>query len=342
MPRDRTAPARRIAIVVVAACVLTGVLVSGPVGASAAAPLAWTRWQHVPGVLDAVGPRSDGSLVVAAGGRLFQLNPATGERHPFAAGYTGAGGEEPYLALSSGLPVAGAGCTFARDDLFVLQLKPAGSVLRVDSTGQVHTFADVDGVDSLNGIAFDTTGRFGHRLLVTRTNNGVTAVLAIDCRGRVRTITATAPAMEGGIAVAPASFGRFAGQLIAPDEFSGRILAVAPSGRVHLVVRSGLPAGQDIGVESAGFVPRAFSARWSALLADRATPGNPHPGDDQILTLSGRTLLGAGVRPGDLVVAGEGGAQTVVVRCRKRCTVKHFADGPPIAHAEGHIVFAPR
>jgi hypothetical protein len=50
--------------------------------------------------------------------------------------------------------------------------------------------------------------------------------------------------------------------------------------------------------------------------------------------------LRAGVRPGDLLVASEGGAQTVAVRCRARCSVKHVADGPSVAHAEGHIAFA--
>ena len=142
--------------------------------------------------------------------------------------------------------------------------------------------------------------------------------------------------------VAPAGFGRFAGQLIAPDEGSGRILAVAPSGRVRLVAASGLPAGGDIGVESVGFVPPDFTSRGSADVADRVSPGNPHPGDDAILAVSGRALFRAGVRRGDLLVATEGGAQTVAVRCRRKCSVRHVADGPAIAHAEGHLVFVRR
>ena len=59
-----------------------------------------------------------------------------------------------------------------------------------------------------------------------------------------------------------------------------------------------------------------------------------------ILRLGGRSILRAGVLPGDLIVAGEGGAETVAVRCRATCSVKHFADGQSVAHAEGHIVFA--
>jgi hypothetical protein len=146
--------------------------------------------------------------------------------------------------------------------------------------------------------------------------------------------------MEGGIAVAPSAFGLFAGQLIAPDEATGRILAIAPNGRTSLVANSGLAHGGDIGVESAGFVPPDFGPGWSAYVADRASPGNPHPDDDAILALDGATLLNAGLGPGDLLVASEGGAQTVAVRCRTTCSVTHFADGPAAAHVEGHIAFA--
>ena len=102
---------------------------------------------------------------------------------------------------------------------------------------------------------------------------------------------------------------------------------------------SGLASGGDIGVESAGFVPARFGSRGSAFLADRGTPGNPHPGTDSILRLAGEALVGAGVRSGDLLVATEGGADTIAVHCRRACTVHRIADGPAVAHAEGHIVF---
>jgi hypothetical protein len=224
----------------------------------------------------------------------------------------------------------------------VYALEPQGrpGVIAIDGAGRARRVVDLPGAGLLNGIAFDTTGRFGHRLLVTATESGRTTVFAVDCRGRARTITRAAPALEGGIVVAPRGFGRFAGDLIAPDELSGRILAIAPSGRARLVANSGIAHGQDIGVESAGFVPRGFGAGWSAFVADRVSAGNPHPGDDAILSLDGRTLLRAGVRPGDLLVASEGGAQTVAVRCHATCSVTHFADGPPAAHVEGHIIFA--
>jgi hypothetical protein len=51
------------------------------------------------------------------------------------------------------------------------------------------------------GIAFDATGYFGRKLLVTASNHAETSVLAIDCTGGVRVITSHAPTMEGGIGV---------------------------------------------------------------------------------------------------------------------------------------------
>jgi hypothetical protein len=236
--------------------------------------------------------------------------------------------------------VPGARCRFPRNSVYALEPRGRPGVIAVGAAGRARRFAKLPGAGLLDGIAFDSIGRFGHRLLVTRFKSGRTSVFAVDCRGRVRTITRKAPRMEGGIGVAPSAFGLFAGQLIAPDEATGRILAIAPSGRTSLVANSGLAHGGDIGVESAGFVPPDFGPGWSAYVADRASPGNPHPGDDAILALDGATLLNAGLGPGDLLVASEGGAQTVAVRCRTTCSVTHFADGPAAAHVEGHIAFA--
>jgi hypothetical protein len=145
--------------------------------------------------------------------------------------------------------------------------------------------------------------------------------------------------MEGGIAVAPASFGRYGGDLVAPNETSGRVFAVAPDGTVATLAVSGLPHGRDIGVESAGFVPPGFGASDAAYMADRYTKGNPHPGTNSVLRLPGSELIKAGVRPGDLLVATEGGARTIAVRCANSCTVRYIADGPAVSHGEGHIVF---
>jgi hypothetical protein len=160
-----------------------------------------------------------------------------------------------------------------------------------------------------------------------------------DPDDRVRAVSAHTPAMEDGIAVAPASFGGYGGDLVAAGEASGRIFAVAPDGAVVTLAASGLPRGGDIGVESTGFVPPGFGARDAAYLADRYSRGNRHPGTNSILRLPGAELVEAGVRAGDLLAATEASARSIVVRCGHGCTVRYIAIGPDITHAEGHIAF---
>jgi hypothetical protein len=92
-----------------------------------------------------------------------------------------------------------------------------------------RSFAALPAGSVPNGIKFDEVGRFGHRLLVTAeltvppmsTRSAAGAACARSWSG--------APRVEGGIAVAPGSFGRHAGQLIAPDEVGGR--TATPSSR---------------------------------------------------------------------------------------------------------------
>ena len=64
-----------------------------------------------------------------------------------------------------------------------------------------------------------------------------------------------------------------------------------------------------------------------------------HPGVDSILCLPGQELINAGVRTGDLLIATETSARTIVVRWPSSCTARYIADGPAITHAEGHIAF---
>jgi len=347
VPRHIEAPPWRRAGLRTAAVVVVIVLgISGCTGTSStpqnpALPAHWSLFLHVPGVVDVTAPRTDRQPVVAAMGRLSILSP----RHnlsPFAQGadgYVTAPGPEPYVALASTAAVAGAGCSFNQDDIYALEPNNRPGVVRVDGTGRAGRFADLPGGLLPDGIAFDDVGRFDHRLLVTATAQNETVLFALDCLGAVTTLTAHAPRMEGGIAVAPDSFGSFAGDLVAPDEQSGRIFAIDPAGHATTLAKSGLPSGGDIGVESAGFVPPAFGPSVVAYVADRRSPGNPHPGTDSILELSGTDLARASVHAGDLLMASEGGAQTIVVQCHASCTVRHIADGPRTTHAEGHITF---
>ncbi|MGA9856853.1 MAG: hypothetical protein WBQ18_03270 [Solirubrobacteraceae bacterium] len=296
----------------------------------------WTARRYVRGVVDLSAPRPSGEIVVAARGRLDTLAP-TGALTPFAAAYAAPPGLEPYIVLSPGIADSVARCAYDTGAIYALRLAHGDGVTEVTAGGRVRRFAALPSRGLENGITTDGSGRFGHRLLVTAVVAGRTTVFAIDCRGRVQVLTRTAPRVEGGIAVAPMSFGRFGGDLIAPDELTGRIWAIGPDGSATLLARSRLARGQDVGSESEGFVPAGYR---DALVADRRTVGNRHPGDDLILGLSHTALRAAGVRAGDLLVVSEGGAQTIAVRCRSSCRVAHIADGPRIAHIEGHVVFS--
>lgn len=297
----------------------------------------WAEYRHLNGVLDLAGPLRDGEYVVSAGGRLFLFRPAGDVLTPFARGPGGyrSVSNEPYLTVAA--DAAGSGCAFSRDQVFALETSgKIPSVLMVDRTGRSHPFASLPAGQFLSGIAFDVTGQFGHRLLVTSSRNGNSTVWAIDCGGHATGIASIPAPVEGGLAVAPAVFGAFGGDLIAADEGNGLVYAVTAAGHVSVLATSGIPHGGDIGVESPGFVPLGFTA---AYLADRYSgPKNKHPGDNYLLRLSAADLTRTGVRPGDLLVAAEGGALTIDVRCAAACTVRFIADGPPIAHGEGHLI----
>jgi hypothetical protein len=327
------------------AILVLGILAVGCGGAAArlislARPAALARWIgyiRANSPIDVVGPRADGKLVVATDGRLRLLS-LSGRLQPFAPAYDVGPGPEAYVALASaGRP----GCSFGADAVYVISFAKPRGLLAVTAKGHARPFATLKAPGLIDGIAFDDTGRFGYRLLVATTSGPYTTVDAVDCHGRVRVITTKAHRVEGGIAVAPASFGRFGGDLIESDELGGGIYAVTPGGSNLLVAQSGVPHGGDTGVESEAFLPAR--GRFTALLADRLTPGNPHPGDNVLLRVSSAALLAAGARPGDLLDATEGGAKTVAVNCRARgCVVRHVANGPAIAHPEGHIAIVPR
>jgi hypothetical protein len=243
--------------------------------------------------------------------------------------------------MSPGLAPDGASCRFEKDEVVALDLqsKPSG-VLRVDATGKVTPLAAVPQAATLTGITFDTTGRFGHRLLVIGPPvNNQTVVAAISCDG-TESVVATVPVtLEGGVTVAPADFGAFGGQLIAANELDGNIYAISPSGQLSVVVATGVPFGQDTGVESLGFVPA--DGPGALFLADRITAGT-FPGSDHVLRITGEPLAALGLQPGELVGAAEGGGSVVAVRCATTCAARTVIPTAPTPHGEGRLVVAGR
>jgi hypothetical protein len=316
------------------------VLASCGADAAPAQPVTWASVQPAPGVVDVAGPRSDGRLVAAVGGglELFGGSGLTPFTSSSGAGAYAPSAGESYLAVTPKVRLPKSRCSFHRDAVFAIGDNP-DRIVRIARNGAASDFAVLPS-PFLSGITFDRVGTFGHRLLVTGTANGQTTLYAIDCRGRSRILTNHGPLVEGGIEVAPRSFGRFAGRLIALEEGRGAIYAFKPGGSATTVATPSLPTGPDVGVEALGFVPR-LKASGDAFLADRGGQANPHPGTDSILRLTASELGSADVRAGDLLVATEAGAETVVVRCRKGkgCQVRGIGHGPSVTHAEGHIAF---
>jgi hypothetical protein len=327
---------------------IAGALVALSASALAGAAPAVGQWRlllKVPGIVDVAGPLADGRLVLSSTHGLFLLRPG-GTAQPFAngpGGYT-AGGGEPYIALAAGSRVWGvSGCSFESGDVYALDAGSAPGVVRVRPNGQASRFLDLPAGVFPSGIAFDRFGRFGYRLLVSATtdNNTRTTLYAIDCLAHASVIAQGGPHVEGGIVVAPPSFGQFGGRLIAADETTGHIYAFGRDGTVKLVADSGLPAGGDIGVEALGFVPSRLGSGAAVYFSDLGAPGSPTQGDDALLVLRGQDLTQASLRSGELVGAAEGGGATIAVSCAASCSVRRVADGPPATHGEGHLTFVP-
>jgi hypothetical protein len=331
---------RAAAVLVVGSASL---LVAGASSGRPGVDIRWRQFAHVPGAVDVAGPRADGRMVVAARAGLFLLR-RDGSLSPFARGangYVPARGEA-YIALAEARRLPQSGCSFRRDDVYALAPVDQPGVTLIERTGRARRFVRLPAGSFLSSIAYDGVGRFGNRLLVTAIIGGKTTLYAVDCLGRSRVLVSGAARVEGGSAVAPRSFGRFGGRLIAVDELTGSIYAFDAQGRVRLVARPKLPTGQDTGVESVGFVPSGFSRRGAAYVGDLGAPGSPTVGTDSVLSLSGNQLAHAGVRAGDLLVATEGGGVTIAVRCLIRCVVRRIGRALDATHGEGHIAVASR
>jgi hypothetical protein len=306
--------------------------------AAAWATGAWTQALKLNQAVDLSRPLAGGGIIVDATNGLGVLRPGK-PLAPFAPGYMSSGGDEPYMVVSPAH--SHRGCSFGKERVYVLRLAPPTGVIAIDRGSSISQFAalPVSPTGSETGITFDEVGRFGYRLLVVVTEGIESALYAIDCHGRASTLAQHMPKIEGGMEVAPKGFGRFGGYLIAPDEVSGHVYAIPPDGRGEVLTVPPLQIGSDVGVESVGFVPPRFGGRWRALIADRVTPDNPHPGDGVILGIRGAQLIHAGVKPGDLLAVTEGSAQTATVRCHRICHAWPVATGPAIAHPEGHLTF---
>jgi hypothetical protein len=319
---------------------LAAIAVAIPSSASAVA--VWKKFQKAGRVND-IQVRSDRRLVISSAGRLFLVDRKAKEkfpkRHRHGKIYNFPNpGVEPYIAMA---PFSA--CGFRGGDLFAMLGKPQ-RIARINPAGRLFPFLSMPPNLDVSGITFDNVGHFQYRLLVTARDRAAatTDVYAIGCGSVVTRIATGLPRIEGGLAVAPASFGQYAGDLLGADEGNGNVYAVDPSGMLTTIAIPNAPDGGDIGVESLGVVPPGLGKRSAAFLSDRKTPGNVAPGNGNIMRAKWRSLQAAGVVAGDVLVATERGAFTFALKppCTPMCSSVLVAIGPANAHVEGHIVFS--
>jgi hypothetical protein len=269
-------------------------------------------------VVDVVGPRPDGTLVAAAGGRLHLVDPGTGSVTPFGSAAAS------HIAMAPGRDVAGSGCRFEAGEIYALE---QGAISRVSLDGASSRFVEPPAVDRLTGIAFDVEGRFGNQLLVAGRKAGRTVLFSIDCRGRLRTLTENAPPMEGGMEVAPQLFGNHGGDLLGADENSGDVVFIRYDGTSGVLIRPELPAGPDIGIGSVGFTPPGFIGRGGTAYV---------AGTDALWRVTAESFSQVRIDENDLIVTSAAGGKTAVVRCRATCRTFPFGDAAG-AQINGHV-----
>ena len=322
--------------------VVCSLLVTSSVASAAPALGTWRAVAKVPGILDVVGPRGDGRLVLATHGGLFLMRPG-GSPVPYARGpqgYAGSPGES-YIALGTGRRVRGAGCAFGRDVVFVLDPDATPGVVRIDRSGRSSRFVDLPAGHPdrdhdrhrrplrLSPPRHVVHGRANHapRIRLPRPGPGCRSWRSVR-RGRHRSGT---PHLRPLRRHADCRLrDNRADLLLWPRRSCSRCRRIGTSSRRGHRGRVG------------GLRPDEARSRGAAYLADMGAPGAPTSGSDSLLILAGTNLSRVNLRSGELVVATEAGAKTIAVRCARRCTVRRVADCPTVAHAEGHITFVRR
>ena len=301
------------------------------------APPAAGRVRHLPGVVDLAGPRGDGSFSRRRPGGCSSWPRRRAEpvRPRARGGYQTARGTEPYLVMVNGVSAStGPLCVHRGHRLRHPAWRPASGHHRSTRAGRARRFASLAARAARCPVSRSTLpGGSGKGRRSWGESGGKTTVFGIGCDGRLATVTAWRPA-GGRRHRRGACYARRVRRLSHRADRDQRPgVAASLAGKFVILVPVRPACWCDIGVESAAS-PRPGSGRQ--YLADRFSPGNRHPGDDAILRLSAAGLARAGIRPGDLLVATEGGARTIDVRCAATCAVRYVAAGPAIAHAEGH------
>ena len=139
---------------------------------------------------------------------------------------------ERYIAIATGVGCFPKDYVYATVGQTVYRITPDGST--------VTKFVTLPSLpNGETGITFDTVGTFNYRMILTDRRG---PVWTVDCRGRATQVADAGEQIEGPM-VAALSFGRYAGDILVGNEFQDEILAIDPSGGVHIVASSESPEG---------------------------------------------------------------------------------------------------
>ncbi len=175
---------------------------------------------------------------------IFAGDAKGGPPHPFAA--------LPKMTEETRCVVSPGGHGFPRGQIYCHI--PDNRIYRISPDGKtVRLFASLPTRRTSDGmLAFDTVGRFGHRLVAATGRSGDNqpaggTVYTIDADAKVRRVGAyPGPSGADQVAIAPAGFGSIAGwALLTVDAGSsgGKIVASDPRGRTRTIAR--LPDGPN-------------------------------------------------------------------------------------------------
>jgi hypothetical protein len=155
---------------------------------------------------------------------------------PFAPKFVGK--DECYAAVSQGKAGFPAGYLYVNFDPSIYQIDPTG--------GTVTVFSTPPGSSRIAYVAFDTVGTWGYALLALDDNGLLWSIRSDGTAKVLGNFSSFAGPLSGqrgglkpeGIAVAPQSFGAFAGYLFITLEGAGKILAISPNDTSKMTVVS--------------------------------------------------------------------------------------------------------
>ncbi len=194
-----------------------------------------------------------------------------GSVQPFATSFSGQG--EVYVAVSSGQAGFPAGEFYLCSGDSIYEVDPAGTPPRLFSTPSKGT--------TINFLAFDTDGAWGFLLYALGTAG---QIWSIDSSGKASLVANLGDKLTPeGIAIAPSTFGNFAGDMVVSIEGNHKVVAIPktnPSNVITLATFPGeapervmtIPDGGDLFVAKydQGVIVRmnasAFSSHAGSLL----------------------------------------------------------------------------